>query len=48
LTFGKLADDHGSRLVVLVGITLMAAGFAGMGLSRDLWQLSLPTARLSV
>jgi MFS family permease len=41
LTFGKLADDHGSRLVVLVGITLMAAGFAGMGLSRDLWQLSL-------
>ena len=41
LTFGKLADDHGSRPVVLIGITLMAAGFAGMGLARDLWQLSL-------
>jgi hypothetical protein len=41
ITFGKLADDRGARPVVLVGILLMAAGFAGMGLSRSLWQLSL-------
>jgi len=41
LTFGKFADDHGSRPVVLIGITLMAAGFAGMGLSSSLWQVSL-------
>jgi MFS family permease len=41
ITFGKLADDRGSRPVVLIGITLMAAGFAGMGLSQNLWQLSL-------
>jgi MFS family permease len=41
LTFGKLADDRGSRPVVLIGIALMGAGFAGMGLSHNLWQLSL-------
>ncbi len=41
ITFGKLADDRGARPVVLTGILLMAAGFAGMGVSRNLWQLSL-------
>ncbi|MBM2803666.1 MAG: hypothetical protein HW419_1559 [Deltaproteobacteria bacterium] len=41
ILFGKLADDRGSRPVVLTGILLMAAGFAGMGLSQNLWQLSL-------
>jgi MFS family permease len=41
LTFGKFADDRGSRPVVLIGIALMGAGFAGMGLSQNLWQLSL-------
>lgn len=41
ITFGKLADDRGARPVVLIGILLMAAGFAGMGLARNLWQLSL-------
>jgi MFS family permease len=41
ITFGKLADDHGARQVVLTGIVLMAAGFAGMGLSQNLAQLSL-------
>ena len=41
ITFGKLADDRGARPVILIGILLMAAGFAGMGLSRNLWQLSL-------
>ena len=41
ITFGKMADDRGARPVVLTGILLMAAGFAGMGLSRNLWQLSL-------
>jgi MFS family permease len=41
LLFGKLADDRGSRPVVLIGIMLMAAGFAGMGVSRDVWQISL-------
>jgi MFS family permease len=41
LTFGKLADDRGSRPVVLIGIALMGMGFAGMGLSQNLWQLSL-------
>jgi MFS family permease len=41
ITFGKLADDHGARPVVLTGIVLMAAGFAGMGLSQNLAQLSL-------
>jgi MFS family permease len=41
LTFGKLADDRGSRPVVLIGIALMGTGFAGMGLSQNLWQLSL-------
>ena len=41
LTFGKLADDRGSRLVVLIGIALMGMGFAGMGMSQNLWQLSL-------
>ena len=39
--FGKLADDFGARRVVLGGILLMAAGFLGMGLSQNLWQLSL-------
>lgn len=41
LTFGKLADDRGSRPVVLIGIALMGAGFAGMGLSQNLWHLAL-------
>jgi MFS family permease len=39
--FGKLADDMGARRVILLGILLMAAGFFGMGLSQNLWQLSL-------
>jgi MFS family permease len=39
IMFGKLADDRGSRPVVLIGILLMSAGFAGMGLSQNLWQL---------
>ena len=39
--FGKLADDYGSRPVVLAGIVLMAAGFVGMGSSHNLWQISL-------
>lgn len=39
--FGKLADNHGARPVVLGGILLMAAGFLGMSLSQNLWQLSL-------
>jgi MFS family permease len=41
LTFGKLADDRGSRPVVLIGIALMGTGFAGMGFSQNVWQLSL-------
>jgi len=39
--FGKLADDVGARRVILGGILLMAAGFFGMSLSQNLWQLSL-------
>jgi len=39
--FGKLADDYGARRVILGGILLMAAGFLGMSLSANLWQLSL-------
>ena len=39
--FGKLADDFGARRVVLGGILLMSAGFLGMGLSQNLWELSL-------
>jgi MFS family permease len=39
--FGKLADDLGARPIVLGGILLMAAGFFGMSLSQNLWQLSL-------
>ncbi len=39
--FGKLADDYGSRRVILGGILLMAAGFLGMSLSANVWQLSL-------
>ena len=39
--FGKLADDLGARPVILGGILLMAAGFFGMSLSQNLWQLSL-------
>lgn len=38
---GKLADDYGTRPVILGGILVMAAGFFGMGLARNLWQLSL-------
>jgi MFS family permease len=41
LLFGKLADDLGARRVILGGILLMAAGFFGMSLSQNLWQLSL-------
>ena len=37
--FGKLADDVGARRVILGGILLMAAGFFGMSLSKNLWQL---------
>ena len=39
--FGKKADDLGTRPVILGGILLMAAGFFGMGLSQNLWQLSV-------
>jgi MFS family permease len=39
--FGKMADDVGARRVLLGGILLMAAGFFGMSLSQNLWQLSL-------
>ena len=39
--FGKKADDLGTRPVILGGVLLMAAGFFGMGLSQNLWQLSL-------
>ena len=39
--FGKLADDLGARKIILTGVLLMAAGFFGMGLSQNLWQLSL-------
>lgn len=39
--FGKLADDFGARPVILGGILLMSGGFLGMGLSQNLWQLSL-------
>jgi MFS family permease len=39
--FGKMADDFGARPVVLGGILLMAAGFFGMSLSQNLWQLSV-------
>jgi MFS family permease len=39
--FGKLADDLGARRVILGGILLMAAGFFGMSISKNLWQLSL-------
>ena len=39
--FGKLADDLGARPVILGGIFLMAAGFFGMSVSQNLWQLSL-------
>lgn len=39
--FGKLADDFGARPVILGGILIMAAGFFGMGLSQNLWQLLL-------
>ena len=41
ILFGKLADDLGPRPVILGGILLMASGYIGMGLSRNLWQLSL-------
>ena len=39
--FGKLADDLGARRVILGGILLMAAGYFGMSVSQNLWQLSL-------
>jgi MFS family permease len=39
--FGKLADDFGARRVILGGILLMAAGFIGMSVAQNLWQLSL-------
>ncbi len=39
--FGKLADDFGTRKVILGGIVLMSAGFFGMALSRNVWQMSL-------
>lgn len=38
--FGKLAGDYGARRVILGGIVLMAAGFAGMSISANVWQLS--------
>ncbi len=38
--FGKFADDLGARRVILAGIGLMAAGFFGMGISQNLWQLA--------
>ena len=37
--FGKLADDHGARPVMIGGVVLMASGFLGMALAQDLWQL---------
>src|SRR5919106_6138402 len=39
--FGKLAADLGARPIILGGVLLMAAGFFGMSLSQNLWQLSL-------
>lgn len=39
--FGKMADDFGARPVILGGILSMAAGFFGMAVARNLWQLSL-------
>jgi MFS family permease len=39
--FGKMADDFGARRVILGGTLLMAAGFFGMSVSQNLWQLSL-------
>ncbi|MEX0803977.1 MAG: MFS transporter [Candidatus Binatia bacterium] len=39
--FGKLAGDYGARRVILGGVPLMAAGFLGMSLSSNLWQLSV-------
>ena len=39
--FGKLADDLGARRIILAGTLLMAGGFFGIGLSQNLWQLSL-------
>ncbi|MCC7107191.1 MAG: MFS transporter [Chloroflexi bacterium] len=41
LTFGKLADDHGARPVILGGVVLMASGFLGMALAQNAWQLCL-------
>jgi MFS family permease len=38
---GKLADDHGTRPVMLGGIITMATGFLGMGLAQNLWQLAV-------
>src|SRR5581483_2766096 len=38
---GKAPDDYGARPVMLGGIVGMAAGFLGMGLAQNLWQLAL-------
>lgn len=39
--FGKMADDYGTRPVILSGIVMMAAGFLGVGLAQDLLQFTL-------
>jgi MFS family permease len=39
--FGKLADDYGTRPVLLGGIVMMATGFLGMAFSDNLWQMML-------
>jgi MFS family permease len=39
--WGKLADDHGARPVMLAGVVLMAIGFGVMGFAQNLWQLTL-------
>ena len=38
---GALADARGTRPAILFGISLMAVGFAIMGLSQDLWQIAI-------
>jgi MFS family permease len=38
---GKLADDYGTRPIILGGIALMATGFLGMAFAQNLWQLVL-------
>jgi MFS family permease len=39
--WGKLADDYGARRIMLVGVMLMAVGFAVMAFAQNLWQLCL-------